>query len=392
MDSRPSPPPNSTQGPAPQDYGHGLSRSLVTTAYAVSILLFVIGTISIILRIYSRAVVVRLFGLDDWLMTSILVFHSGQHAILMLFLHYGAGLHNSVLMETDPGSLAVLPKVLLAEQFYYAFMQFIIKMCILAFYLRLSPLQTFRRAVYGTMALNTVCTVVIWLVYCLQCIPLKGFWAPTVKAKCLPPLFLNFFPASLNIATDVVIFILPLPTLFKLQTSLRRRVAVMSIMSVGGISLIVSCLRLIVLHQFAADLDFAYLLGKMVIMSAAELETMIVAANIPSYKALWVHGLGWKVFWGSTRNESTGGAQKLSGYELTHHSRLRAPTKEIGIDTEIGLHDSQEELCKNEAAAARAGGIQVSRDFTVTSDRCGERDAAKLDKERNRAYYDVGNS
>lgn len=223
-----------------------------------------------------------------------------------------------------------------------------------------------------------------------------------------------------NIATDVVIFILPLPTLFKLQTSLRRRVAVMSIMSVGGISLIVSCLRLIVyapprplslflpivppfrsasiltpgpsLHQFAADLDFAYLLGKMVIMSAAELETMIVAANIPSYKALWVHGLGWKVFWGSTRNESTGGAQKLSGYELTHHSRLRAPTKEIGIDTEIGLHDSQEELCKNEAAAARAGGIQVSRDFTVTSDRCGERDAAKLDKERNRAYYDVGNS
>lgn len=73
MDSRPSPPPNSTQGPAPQDYGHGLSRSLVTTAYAVSILLFVIGTISIILRIYSRAVVVRLFGLDDWLMTSILV-------------------------------------------------------------------------------------------------------------------------------------------------------------------------------------------------------------------------------------------------------------------------------------------------------------------------------
>jgi hypothetical protein len=67
------PPPNSTLGPAPHNYGHGLSRTLVPTAYAVSILLFVTGTLSILLRMYSRAYVVKLFGLDDWLMTSILV-------------------------------------------------------------------------------------------------------------------------------------------------------------------------------------------------------------------------------------------------------------------------------------------------------------------------------
>jgi hypothetical protein len=101
------------------------------------------------------------------------------------------------MMDTDPESLAVLPKILLAQQFYYAFMHFIIKMCILAFYLRLSPQRSFRLAVYGTMAFNTVCTLAIWLLYGFQCIPMKSFWAPTVEAKCLSPLLLWFLPASL---------------------------------------------------------------------------------------------------------------------------------------------------------------------------------------------------
>jgi len=50
-----------------------MPRTLVPAAYTASILLFVTGTISILLRIYSRAYVVKLFGLDDWLMASILV-------------------------------------------------------------------------------------------------------------------------------------------------------------------------------------------------------------------------------------------------------------------------------------------------------------------------------
>jgi len=102
-----------------------------------------------------------------------------------------------VLMDTDPESLAVLPKILLVQQFYYAFMHFIIKLCILAFYLRLSPQRSFRLAVYGTIVLNTACTLAIWLLFCFQCIPMKAFWSPMREAKCLPPVLLWFLPASL---------------------------------------------------------------------------------------------------------------------------------------------------------------------------------------------------
>ena len=56
----------------------------------------------------------------------------------------------------------------------------------------------------------------------------------------------------------------------------------------GGIAVIVSCLRIIVLHQFAVSADFTYILGKMVIISALELNVAIMAANAPSLKAVWL--------------------------------------------------------------------------------------------------------
>jgi len=134
---------------------------------------------------------------------------------------------------------------------------------------------------------------------------------------------------------------------------------------------------------------------------------MIVAANIPSYKALWAYGLGCRVSRGSAGRGEDGGAgengggpaqNKLNEYELTprrHPLRSlsscvgrapRAPTenKDIGVDTEVGLHNSQEELCKD------GGGIQVLRDFTVTSAACDESDVRRLDGARIRAYYDFG--
>ena len=48
-------------------------HNLRVADYIVSNILFVIGTASILLRIYSRAVIVKKFGWDDWTMTAILV-------------------------------------------------------------------------------------------------------------------------------------------------------------------------------------------------------------------------------------------------------------------------------------------------------------------------------
>jgi hypothetical protein len=89
--------------------------------------------------------------------------------------------------------------MLFAEEIYYIFMHFIIKQCFLFFYLRLSPVQTFVRFVYGTMVINALAAVGIWLLYCLQCFPLDAFMHPALhpNAKCVEVLITYFVPASI---------------------------------------------------------------------------------------------------------------------------------------------------------------------------------------------------
>jgi hypothetical protein len=77
-------------------------------------------------------------------------------------------------------------------------MHWIIKMAFLLFYLRFAAAKVFRTLVYATMGLNTLLTVIIWFIYCFQCIPLDAYFNkaahPTVK--CLDNSILFFVPAA----------------------------------------------------------------------------------------------------------------------------------------------------------------------------------------------------
>lgn len=99
--------------------------SLQTLAFVVITVFFSLATFSILLRIYSRGVVLKSFGWDDWCMTSILVrfhlylelripitdgislqfFNAGHQAILYFFIHNGAGLHLTRVVTETPQHL-----------------------------------------------------------------------------------------------------------------------------------------------------------------------------------------------------------------------------------------------------------------------------------------------
>ncbi|KAL4746150.1 hypothetical protein BDW72DRAFT_197965 [Aspergillus terricola var. indicus] len=140
------------------------------------------------------------------------------------------------------------------------------------------------------MVLNFLIAVGLWLLYCLQCQPLPAFWnsAAYPDATCLATAVTYYVPVSLNIITDFIILFLPIRPLGNIQASLSRRIGVLAVVTAGGIAVIVSCLRIIVLHQFAVSADFTYILGKTVIISAVELNVAIMAANAPSLKAVWL--------------------------------------------------------------------------------------------------------
>jgi hypothetical protein len=76
---------------------------------------------------------------------------------------------------------------------------------------------------------------------------------------------------------------------------------------------LVSMLRLIVLHQFEKGIDLTYTLGKLIIISSIEIDLAIIAANAPSLKIYW------------TKYISSHASTKKSQYESHTLSTLQGP-------------------------------------------------------------------
>jgi hypothetical protein len=99
----------------------------------------------------------------------------------------------------------------------------------------------------------------------------------------------------------------------------------MVVFGFGASSVLISILRLLVLHEFYANPDFTWVLGKMIIVSALEIEVAIIAANVPSLKTIWVTHMRN----GSLSNSGGSGSHALSNMgNSASASRARSRLKQ----------------------------------------------------------------
>ena len=169
-----------------------------------------------------------------------------------------------------------------------------------------------------------------------------------------------------------------------------------SVVSLGGAAVIVSMLRLIVLREFETSPDFTWALGKLIIISAIELDVAIMAANGPALKTIWSKHVSKTAFTGSTdryahSHELSGMSSKRRTQRSStkppyqrgddHFSQPRAPTEVRSTSSgEISRSDSVEKLFKNE------DGIVVTTSMGVESRLAADPDGG------NRPYYQFDNS
>jgi hypothetical protein len=112
----------------------------------------------------------------------------------------------------------------------------ITKLSILAFYLRIfSYQQLFRLFVYLTIFLILISTTIISVLTIVQCQPIKYFWDRDVKGSCLDVNALAYANGAMSIIQDVVIVVLPIPVVWKLNMSARRKFGVGLMFALGGL-------------------------------------------------------------------------------------------------------------------------------------------------------------
>lgn len=110
----------------------------------------------------------------------------------------------------------------------------------------LSIKLTFLLQYYRVLAVHKMKTVIIvatvlimcWsvsqlLVATFNCSPIPKFWDDSISGSCIPNYPFWYINAAGNIATDVAIFVMPLPVLGKLNLRKAQKIMLMGIFSLG---------------------------------------------------------------------------------------------------------------------------------------------------------------
>ena len=119
-------------------------------------------------------------------------------------------------------------------QIFWALVIYFIKMSILALYIRIFPHHVFYRYCIATMILVTISVLIIVPMVIWQCNPMDAIWNLQRKnASCLSLAGVAYANAGVNIATEVVVLILPVPLLLKLRVSMSSKLALFALFGCG---------------------------------------------------------------------------------------------------------------------------------------------------------------
>jgi hypothetical protein len=93
-----------------------------------------------------------------------------------------------------------------------------------------------RLAIYVLIGFNVAYLVVFELISIFQCTPIEGAWLAwdgEFKATCRNINMQGWAAAGINIILDLATIILPLPELYKLSMSTKKKVQIVLMFSVG---------------------------------------------------------------------------------------------------------------------------------------------------------------
>ncbi|PLN79925.1 hypothetical protein BDW42DRAFT_194789 [Aspergillus taichungensis] len=274
------------------------TRQASTFGVGISFMVFI--SIVMLLRVWVRVVVLRALGIDDILMIIGTLLTFGLTIATMVGAYYGLGRHMS---DIPPEGMIPMMKAIYATRLLYIIGMGFVKMSLLWFYLRLDHRKLMKWAVYFSMFFTIGLTVSSIFVTVLSCIPPSKFWDPTGKkpGHCISPEQQQIFyeaNGALNIVSDILIFLTPIPMLWGIQLSTRKKGALFVVFGLGILSIAASCVRYDFVKRLAATKDQYYQLADSLNWCEIEVFVAIFCGSAPALSVAMKHFFGR--VWGST--------------------------------------------------------------------------------------------
>ncbi|EQB45674.1 CFEM domain-containing protein [Colletotrichum gloeosporioides Cg-14] len=243
-------------------------------------------------RLYSKSWVIRRFGSDDWVITITYILYIGWFATGHHMFQKAFG---TDIWWADADTLTWALKIFYVDAPIYLLLLGLTKISILCFYLRLFPYERFCRLCYAMLAI-VITSTTLWVILAIvQCRPISYNWEGwkgdfKEPVKCLNLNILSWATSAVSIALDTIILVMPMPLVVKVKSTPRRKIAIISMFSLGVIIVIASCLRLRfnILYGDSVNITWDYV--DLMIWTGVEVATSITVTSLPSIR-LMMHRL-----------------------------------------------------------------------------------------------------
>ncbi|TLD15181.1 hypothetical protein PspLS_10722 [Pyricularia sp. CBS 133598] len=280
------PPPNHTN---PQRRGPAL--------LVIELTILPIALITLLLRLYVRVRIVKSYGWDDWFMVAAAA--CGLGVTLCTIIATQGFSWNAHIWDLTPEQIVEGRKVSLASQTLFTAATALAKASILLSYLRIAPQKSwFRRLTFSALALVSTIGFAAISLFWTQCMPISSYWFlqdPSQVVNCgVDEGLLAFAQALCNVCTDLIVYVLPIPTLAALSLPLGQRIATIALFSLGLIVVVAGCMRAYwISYVVAANLpDFTWEGYHLWIWTAVECQLSVICGCVPVLKPLFFMMLG----------------------------------------------------------------------------------------------------
>ncbi|KAK7966319.1 uncharacterized protein PG986_000596 [Apiospora aurea] len=258
-------------------------ESLDTRILCWAVFPAVMAIVVVALRFYTRHYIVGKIAIEDWFALGALINSLGVSIGIGRQSYWALGKH---IWTISPGRLSDFLRALWYTALFYHVSLGLMKASILLLYIRMfKSYDTLRRASWIVLAIVGVGMSGVLAVTFTTCVPLRRKWDKDVDGYCQPD-WPWWAATGFQAGSDVVIFLMPLPTIYKLRLPQRQKLALVAVFALGLFVCLVAILRIVWVSK-TDDTDFTFS-GKAVgEWSCIELNTAIVCASLMLLKPLY---------------------------------------------------------------------------------------------------------
>ncbi|OJJ33943.1 hypothetical protein ASPWEDRAFT_173377 [Aspergillus wentii DTO 134E9] len=251
--------------------------------FPITTTLICLTAVAVVARMISRFWYVRKAGWDDLMIVVSLMTNFVLYAFIVVQVNTGLGEPENTL---SPSELRTQLKALWLTIPFYNLTLTLTKISMALLYRRLFPTTRYRIVTLAIIILITITGLWMTISAFVFCIPIAAFWDPNLGDNCLSERVVWCLNASIQITTDLVIVVLPMPVITRLRLPKRQKWALVFVFGLGFFVCAMSIVRLVTLVRLVNSTDETRSNALTALWSSIEADVAIICACLPQLRPL----------------------------------------------------------------------------------------------------------